>query len=108
MSIPVGEYLRKIPHAATSRLFCSRGFMNATECAAAPEPVWRVSQLPALADGKVRLRLCADSPLARELLGDVDVWGHQPFSVEGRVRTSQRCPQTGAFYTTELVLVLSR
>jgi hypothetical protein len=82
--------------------------MGEAECAAAQEPVWRVSKLPAQPDGKVRLRLCADSALARELLGDVDVWGHKPCAIEGRLRTSERCPQTGGFYTTELVLVLTR
>lgn len=69
--------------------------------------VWRVSQLPSYDANTVLLRLEADSVEARELLGDIDVWGHKPVRVIDRVRSTER-HASGGFHTTGITLVLTR
>lgn len=70
--------------------------------------VFRARAVPLGQDGQVGIRLEADSDAARELLGDIDVWGHKPVAVVDRARTAERCAHTGGFRTVGLTLVLSR
>jgi hypothetical protein len=77
--------------------------------ASGADVVWRVRLLPRQDGGaKVRLRVEADSEDARDLLGDLDVWGHHPVVVQDIARTVERDPRTGGFQTVGLTLVLSQ
>ena len=71
--------------------------------------VWRVYRMaPTGEPGRIMLRIEADSAAARELLGDLDVCGQQPVKVAYCTGTAERCPQTGAFHTTGLTLLLTQ